>query len=519
MNLDLKMRFIPFLILFASLLKADTTRPNFLFAISDDQSYPHASAYGAKEIETPAFDRVASMGVLFHNAFVAAPQCSPNRAAILTGQEIWRLEEAGTHGSYFPSKFPVFTRRLEDAGYHVGYTGKPWSPGNWKDAGWDRNPVGTAYAERQLEAPTTGIKSNDYAANFMDFLKARKGDEPFFFWYGSSEPHLAYEYGSGRRAGKSLDEASPPPFLPDSEATRNDYLDYALEIEWFDRHLGQMIDALESMGELENTVIIVTSDNGMPFPYAKANLQEYGIHVPLAIAGPSLFSGGRVSESIVSHVDFAPSILELAGIESLPDATGISLVPYLKNGDARRSYALAGRERHTHARPENLGYPARAIRTEDYLYIWNLKPERWPAGNPIPEGLSDAQLDGSFSLKYKGFSGGFEDIDGSATKKDFLRSSAEHPDLIHLATGKRPEHQLYKVSEDPWCLNDLSRNPNYAEVLEELSGLLRGELEAKNDPRMGENGAIFESYPRFGGMRPFPGFSEQGEYNPDYIDE
>ncbi len=510
---------ILYFLLCLTLRGAESARPNFLFAISDDQSYPHSSAYGEKVIQTPAFDRVATMGVLFRNAFVAAPQCSPNRAAILTGQGIWRLEEAGTHGSYFPSKFPVFTRHLEAAGYHVGYTGKPWSPGNWRDAGWDRNPVGTEYGERRLKPPTSGIKATDYAENFRDFLKARKGDKPFFFWYGASEPHLAYEYGSGQRAGKSLADASLPPFLPDSEETRMDYLDYALEIEWFDRHLGQMLEILESIGELDNTVIIVTSDNGMPFPYAKANLQEYGIHVPLAIACPDLFLGGRVTDTIVSHVDFAPSILELAGADPLPDATGISMVPFLKRGKPHRNYALAGRERHTHARPDNLGYPARVIRTQEYLYIWNMKPERWPAGDPVPEGLTTEQVEGSFSSDYKGFTGGFEDIDGSATKDYLFRFRDQYPDLFHLAVGKRPERQLYKITEDPWCLNDLSRNPNYAEVLEELGELLRSELRVLDDPRLGGEGDVFESYPRFSQMRPFPGFSKRGEYNPEYMEE
>ena len=110
-------------------------RPNILFAISDDQSFPYASAYGTAGIQTPAFDRVAEAGVLFYNAFVAAPGCSPSRAAILTGKNIWQIEEAGTHASYFPKKFTVFTDLLEDAGYELGFTGKPWGPGNWKDAG------------------------------------------------------------------------------------------------------------------------------------------------------------------------------------------------------------------------------------------------------------------------------------------------------------------------------------------------------------------------------------------------
>ncbi len=512
--------FIPLaaLILFLStnLQSEESKRPNFLFAISDDQSYPHASAYGDFGIKTPAFDRMAAEGLLFHSAFVAAPQCSPNRAAILTGRNIWQLEEAGTHGSYFPAKFQVFTRALENHGYHVGFTGKPWSPGNWEDAGWDRNPVGTRYADATLEPPTTGIKRNDYASNFEAFLENRKKDQPFFFWYGASEPHLDYEYGSGLSNGKSLDEAVPPPFIPRSKVTQTDYLDYAFEIEWFDQHLGRMLDHLESIGELENTIVVVTSDNGMPFPYAKANLQEFGIHVPLVIAGPRFFPGGRVTRELVSHTDLAPTFLEMAGASPLPEATGKSLVPFLTQGQPHRDFALSGRERHTHARPDNLGYPARSIRTDEFLLIWNMKPDRWPAGNPIPEGLTPEQLDGSFSPDYKGFDLGYEDIDSSATKTYLLTNPDAYPDLVQLATGKRPEFQLYNIVNDPWCLNDLSRNPGYSQIKQTLHQQLLELLQEQGDPRVHGNGDIFESYPRHSVMRLFPGFSTRSEYNPEF---
>ena len=115
-------------------------QPNILFAIADDQSYPYASAYGTQGISTPAFDQVANSGVLFHNAFVAAPQCSPSRAAILTGRNIWQIEEAGTHASSFPKEYGVFTDMLETQGYAIGYTGKPWGPGNWEIEGWEEIP-------------------------------------------------------------------------------------------------------------------------------------------------------------------------------------------------------------------------------------------------------------------------------------------------------------------------------------------------------------------------------------------
>ena len=329
--------------------KTRDKQPNILFAIADDQSFPYASAYGTAGIQTPAFDRVAKAGVLFNNAFVAAPGCSPSRAAILTGKNIWQLEEAGTHASYFPKKLTVFTDLLEDAGYELGFTGKPWGPGNWQDAGWSRNPVGPEFNELTLDSVTAnGIRPRDYFGNFVEFFNQKENGKPFFFWYGGHEPHRRYEDGSGIRAGKKLDKAVVPSFLPDAELVRSDIVDYVLEIEWFDKHLKKMINHLKERGELENTIIVVTADNGMPFPYAKANVQEYGTHVPLAICWPDEIKGERVVDNPVGLIDLAPTFLEIAGVENAPEMTGKSLIPILfsdKQGtvDAGRKYVLTGR--------------------------------------------------------------------------------------------------------------------------------------------------------------------------------
>lgn len=487
--------------------------PNILFAISDDQSYPYASAYGSKSVQTPAFDRLAGEGVLFHNAFAPAPQCSPCRAAILTGRNIWEIEEAGTHSSYFPKKFPVFTRELESIGYHVGYTGKPWGPGNYEDAGWTRNPVGTGYNDATLTPPTSGIKANDYAGNFEDFLTQRRDDQPFFFWFGASEPHRGYEYGSGVKAGKKLADAEVPGFLPDNETVRNDVLDYAREIDWFDQHLGQMLAMLEEAGELENTIVVVTADNGMPFPAAKANLQEYGTHVPLVISGPSFFKGGREVQDLASLIDLAPTFLELAGADRMRGLTGRSLLPFLEKGAEHRSHVLTGRERHSHSHPDNHGYPARAIRTDDFLYVWNVKPDRWPAGIPVPEGLTEAQLNGSVSRDFKSVADGYADIDGSPSKTVILENSETYAEQFALAVAKRPGEQLYDIRRDPDCVNDLANDPEFDTVRNELRQRLLAELRGQNDPRVSGTGNVIESYPRFGGMRYYPGFKMRGVYN------
>jgi uncharacterized sulfatase len=492
-------------------------RPNFLFAIADDQSYPYASAYGTTGVKTPAFDRLAREGVLFHNAFAPAPQCSPCRAAILTGRNIWQIEEAGTHSSYFPKKFPVFTRTLEGAGYHVGFTGKPWGPGNFEDSGWKRNPVGTEYNEKTLKPPAKGIADIDYAANFDAFLDKREGDQPLFFWYGGKEPHRSYEYGSGKRAGKKLEDADVPAFLPVGEdLIKNDVLDYSLEIEWFDTHLGRILKKLEAIGELENTIVVVTADNGMPFPYAKANVQEFGTHVPLVISGKAFFAGGRESATPVSLIDLAPTFLEFADTKPFPGITGKSLVPFLKQGKAHRTYVLTGRERHSHSRPDNLGYPARAIRTEEFLYVWNVKPDRWPAGDAIPKGMDEAHANGSFSRDFKSMGLGFADIDPSPSKTFLFENGDRYPELYQLAFDRRPKEQLYAIANDPWCLNNLAQNPKYESIREHLKNKLQAKLKEQGDPRVHGKGDVFESYPRFGSMRYFPGFNKRGEYNPEF---
>ncbi|MGW8316639.1 MAG: sulfatase family protein [Bacteroidales bacterium] len=496
-------------------------RPNILFAIADDQSWPYASVYDSCNIKTPIFNRVAKEGILFRNAFVAAPQCSPSRAAILTGRYIWQLEEAGTHASYFPKKFQVFTDLLENSGYELGFTGKPWGPGNWKDAGWARNPVGPEFNDREFDSvPASGIHLTDYVENFKEFYRQKDTDKPFFFWYGCFEPHRPYEEGSGLKAGMEETDARVPDFLPDHPLVRSDILDHSYEIEWFDRQLGGILKFLEEKGELENTLIIVTADNGMPFPSAKANLMEYGTHVPLAIRWPAGIKGNRVTEDLVSLTDIAPTLMDIAGVEERPQMTGRSFYGLLLDNDQSAGYVprdhiLTGRERHTHARPDNLGYPARAIRTAEYLYIWNLKPERWPAGNPMPPGTVKGKVPEGFMEIWPGYN----DVDDSPTKLFLIDHQETYPLLFDMAYARRPGEQLYDIRKDPACTVNVAEEAEYAQIRADLRKTLEEELREQGDPRMLGYGDIFESYPRISPMRLFPGFKKQGEYNPEYLVE
>ena len=462
-------------------------QPNILFAISDDQSWPHAGAYGDTNVSTPAFDRVAREGALFTHSFTAAPSCTPSRGAVLTGQAIWRLGEAGMLMGTFPPEIDVFPRLLEDAGYDIGYTGKGWGPGDYQAAGRTEYPIGPAYNDRKYESVPDGIRNIDYATNFEQFLAAREDGKPFCFWFGASEPHRRYEKGAGLRKGKTTETVAVPAFLPNTEEIRSDILDYYVEIEWFDSHLGRMIQTLEEAGELDNTLIVVTSDNGMPFPRAKTTLYDWGTRMPLAIRWPRSIKAGRVIDDLVSHTDFAPTFLEAAGLPVPKAMSGRSLLPLLASSQsdqgAGRDRAFTAIERHTWCRPNGALYPSRAIRTREFLYIRNYAPDRWPAGDP------------DFDAAPQGVYG---DIDRCPTKT-FMMEPANRklfPREFEWGFGKRPAEELFEIANDPGQVNNLASDPAYAEVKKQLSAELDEHLAATKDPRA-EGSAPWESYPYY----------------------
>ncbi|MFC2125449.1 sulfatase [Bacteroidota bacterium] len=480
----------------------NTVRPNVLLAISDDQSWEHASAYGCDAIETPAFDRIAREGILFSNAFSAAPGCSPSRAAMLTGRYIWQLEEAGSHACSFPVKYTLFTDLLEEAGYHVGYTGKGWGPGRWDISGRKRNPAGDVYSEATLDPPEF-IRNTDYTENFLLFLKDRETKQPFCFWYGASEPHRRYSIGIGSKNGMDPGKVKVPSFLPDTLETQQDMLDYMYEIQWFDEHLGKMIETLEDSGHLDNTVIIVTSDNGMPYPRAKANCYEYGIHMPLAIRWGDKVHGGRTVHDLVSLIDLAPTILEVTGTSFSGDypIEGKSLVNIFNSEmggwiDESRRAVFSGRERHSSSRWNNHSYPIRAMRAREYLYIRNFKPERLPAGTPTrlkPEKIS-----------WEGDAGGYHDIDDYGLSFIYMHKDEPEIDFYHqLATARRSSEELYDIVNDPGCIKNLADHSEFREVLLDLRTKFESYLVETGDPRMTGDGDVYETYPRYSPIRDF----------------
>jgi arylsulfatase A-like enzyme len=463
--------------------------PNILFAIADDASWKHFSAYGCDWISTPALDKIAREGILFTRAYTPNAKCAPSRSCILTGLNSWQLKAAANHVPFFPTMFSSYVEVLDAHGYRVGYSGKGWAPGVAIDKeGKFRELTGKNYSEHKLSPPTTFISATDYAANFRAFLEEKKNGEPFCFWYGGHEPHRRYEYGSGlAKGGMALEEIDRvPAFWPDADTVRTDMLDYAYEIEYFDSHLMQMLLLLEEKGVLENTLVVVTADNGMPFPRVKGQVYEYSNHLPLAIMWPEgIRNPGRVVEDFVSFIDFAPTFLEVAGVDpeqaGMQEMAGRSLTEIFyseRDGQVieERDFVLLGKERHDLGRPHDQGYPVRGIVKGEWLYLHNYHPDRWPAGNPET---------------------GYLNCDGGATKSYILnqRRIYGNKEYWEQNFGKRVSEELYNIKDDPYCLNNLAGDLRHILPLDDLRSEMTRELEDQNDPRILGKGEVFMSYP------------------------
>lgn len=468
--------------------KKTNKKPNILFCIADDATWKHMSAYGSKWVNTPAFDRVAKEGLLFNNAYTPNAKCGPSRSIILTGRNSWQLEEAANHLAYFPTKFKTYPEALAEKGYEVGYTGKGWAPGTalHKD-GTKRQLLVKPYNSIKRKVPTKGISKIDYVANFKNFITNKKANKPFCFWYGGHEPHRKYEYGTGVSVGKKklsqIDSVFS--YWPQSDIVKNDMLDYAFELEYFDEQLGKILKVLKEKGELENTIVVVTSDNGMPFPRVKGLSYEHSNHLPLAIMWKNgIQNPGRKIDDYVSFVDIAATFMDIT--EQSPEKLemkpiqGKSLVPffYSKKTDLiknKKDYVLLGQERHDVGRPNDVGYPVRGIVKDGFMFLINYENERWPAGNPET---------------------GYTNTDGSPTKTEILnlKRQGKTEKYWDFNFGKHPKEELYQVSIDDECVYNLANNNKFNAIKKELKAILIAELKKQNDPRMFGNGAIFDDY-------------------------
>ncbi len=509
---------------------ADGPRPNILFAFADDWGR-YAGAYAKLDgpgtindvVRTPNFDRVAREGVLFRRAFVSAPSCTPCRSALLSGQHFWRTGRGAIlRGAVWDGSQPAFPLLLRDAGYHIGETYKVWSPGTPGDAPFgagkyayekagrrsnqfSRNVTNLIAGGSTVEAAKQALY-DEVRGNFDDFLADRRPDRPFCYWFGPTNVHRKWIKGSGKTLwGLDPDDlrGKMPPFLPDVPEVREDLTDYFGEIAAFDAALGLLLKRLEEIGELDNTLVVVSGDHGAPgFPHGKCNLYDFGASVSLAIRWGGA-KGGRVVDNLVSLTDLAPTFLELGGVAAPDRMTGRSLVDVLKSDrsgrvDPRRAAVFIGRERHVeNARADFMPYPQRAIRTHDFLYIINFRPDRWPLGDPYrldgdrPPSAEELTEETRCTLP---------DEDAGPTKAWLVgvRNDPRWKAHFEWVYGKRPREELYDLKTDPHQAENVAADPAYAQARAALERRLLDELKRTGDPRLVDDGRFFETPPMSG---------------------
>jgi arylsulfatase A-like enzyme len=535
-----------------------SARPNFLILFADDWGR-FASAYAAIDpdpllslVRTPNIDRIAQRGVLFRHAFVSAPSCTPCRSALLSGQHFWRTGRGSIlQGAVWDPTIPAFPLLLDQAGYHIGETFKVWSPGSPGDA---------PYGAGKFAYEKSGRKFNDFSenvtqavregssveaaktelldgveSNFKDFLKARPEGRPFCYWFGPTNTHRQWIEGSGESLwgfDPKQFQGKLPPFLPDVPTVRQDLADYFGEIAAWDAAVGRLLDELESQQLTESTMIIISGDHGPPgFPHGKCNLYGFGTEVSLMIAGPGIPNtplqtspqnstqsssqhspdiakpSYRVIDDLVSLTDIAPTILETAGLAVPQTMTGKSLLPMLQKNDSgkldpNRDAVFLGRERHVeNARADFTPYPQRAIRTDEFLYIINFRPDRWPLGDPY--GLMDSTPP-SYQQVRENTRATLPDEDAGPTKAWLVehRNDPQWQPFFQHAYGRRPREELFDLRVDPHQMKNLAADPEYHSVRQGLEQRLLDELTRTGDPRMIDEGSFFETPPMSGPLTP-----------------
>jgi arylsulfatase A-like enzyme len=527
------MRLLSFLTLFfaaSGFALSAPERPNILFFFADDWGRfariyaEHGNLAGTNGLlRTPNLDRLAKEGVLFRNAHVNAPSCTPCRSSLLSGQHFWRTGRGAIlQGAVWDETIPTYPLLLRDAGYHLGKSYKVWSPGSPADApyGGQKHAYEQAgrafnnFSENATDLVAKGATVEaaraklleEVRGNFKAMLVAKAAGQPFAYWFGPTTTHRTWVRGSGQKLwGLDPDalKGKLPAFLPDVPVVREDLADYLGEVQALDAAMGVLLEELDRAGERSKTLIAVSGDHGAPgFPHGKCNLYGFGTGVSLIVAGAGV-KGGRVVDDMVTLPDLAPTFLEAGGVKPPAVMTGRSLLNVLQSDrqgqvDPTRTWVVAGRERHVEvARPDYSPYPQRALRTQDHVLIVNFKPERWPLGNPY-------RLDGTDEPTFAELAQTtfvtLPDDDAGPTKAWFVgaRKSPEWSALFEKFYGRRPMFELYDLKTDPHEMTNVADAPAYAAVRKEMTERLFTILRETGDPRMTEDGKYFETPPLAG---------------------
>lgn len=506
---------------------ADTNRLNILFCFADDWGR-YASCYSKLEsgpslnqvVKTPNIDRIAREGVMFRNAFVPAPSCTPCRSALLTGRYWWNTDRGAIlQGAVWNTDIPSFPLLLHDAGYHIGKSYKVWSPGTAADAPFGGQKFAYEKAGRMPNnfseeasrmmsnglsvAEARGKILDQVRGNFDAFLADRTAGQPWLYWFGPTTTHRTWIKGSGKKLWDIEPESLKgklSKFLPDVPEVREDVADYLGEAQAYDAYIGVLLQRLEAAGELDRTIVVISGDHGMPgVPGGKCNLYSFGTAVALVARVPG-GKGGRVVDDFVNLMDLAPTFMEVGGVKIPAEVSGRSLLPQFTSTnsgqiDPTRDYAVTGRERHVGAAREgNLPYPMRAIHTKNFVYVRNFAPDRWPMGAAYAVTATSEpsvrELENNTRIA-------FPDMDASPTKAWLVahRSAADGKPFYDRAFAKRPGEELYDLRSDPEQVKNLANEPSFLVEKNAMGRRLMKVLTDTRDPRVTGDGLKFDRAP------------------------
>ncbi|WP_161604545.1 sulfatase-like hydrolase/transferase [Roseiconus nitratireducens] len=404
---------------------ADQERPNFVFFLTDDISPDDLSVYGNPVIQTPHLDQIASQGLVFDNAYLTISSCSPSRASIITGRYPHNTGAPELH-SALPADQVTFIQKLQQSGYHTVISGK--------------NHMAPP---RQLGFDVSSDSKPSGCEKWVQHLRDRPKDRPFFCWFASHDAHRPFtpdEHAPTYQPG----QIQVPPMMYDGPGTRQELADYAHEVSRTDHYAGELMAELSRQGIADNTYFVYCSDNGRPFPRCKTYLYDSGIKTPLIISGPGVATGR--TDTLVSSIDFSATFLELAKVAAPVSIQGVSFADTLADPQAEPARNVAFAERNWHVYQNH----QRAVRTGDWLYIWNAWPERYSIAGE------------SSAYRFQ------------AAKE--LWEAAERGELSDaqalLTRVPQPAEMLFNVKDDPHQLNNLAGQPSHRDVLVRLGGLL-----------------------------------------------
>lgn len=431
--------------------KQKAPRPNIVFIIADDLAWDDLGCYGHPHIRTPHIDRLAKNGLRFDQAFLTANSCSPSRASIITGKYPHQTDAEQLHWP-LPTEQVTFVEKLKAAGYWTGQAGK-WHLGEaMKDRFHQVMDVPVGGFQLQKDGKMTTAANESGCEDWIPLLNARDTTKPFFLWLAAVDPHRDYKKGI-IETPHSEQEVIVPPYLPDTEAVRKDLALYYDEITRLDSFVGEFIAELDRRQLTDNTLLLFISDNGRPFPRDKTTLYDGGIKTPWIVRWPEVVEPGGQTQSLVSSVDIAPTLLEVAGVEAYPALEGVSFLQVLTDPThVVRSSVYA--EDHWHDFEDY----SRAVRTGRYKYIRNYYADL--PNTPSADALRSPTFRAMQQLR-----------DENAL------TEAQMACFI----APRPDEELYDLEADPFELNNLAENRAYADVLRELRDKMEQVRKETND--------------------------------------